>query len=323
MHHHHRRRPFIEGGERVRRELPLIEHPLLDVETDFALITMEPMVGTTPYVELVGEAPLPELRIESGSGTTRVHAIGIGSGFEERLRRGRFWEGSFWERRRWRKHLQVQLVFHVPRNIRARIRPSAAYVHIERLEGCELDVHTPAGALYLEDVSGRLSLATEAGRIDGTGIAGTIAASTSAGAIRLELVNLDPGRHRVRTSMGAAIIELARDLPVQIDTRTAMGSARVEAPSTRGADAVLDVEAELGAIRVFSSNRPWVPSPPRRPATTDVREAGAGPYRTSEPTPTPTPSDDDEAMQQILNRVADGSLSPTDARELLRSMGWG
>jgi hypothetical protein len=313
--HHHRRRPPIEGGERMRRDLPLAEHPFLDLETDFALVLVGPTTGA-PHVELVGEAPLPELVVEGENGTTRIRASGMGRGFDERLRRGRFWEGSFWDRRRWKKHFQVQLVMHVPKDLRARFRPSAAYVHVERLSGCELDIHADAGALALEDVSGRLVLATEAGRIDGTGLSGSISASTSAGAIRLEILDLEPGRHKVRTSMGAAIIELARGLPVQIDTRTAMGSSRVDAVSTRGASAVLDIEAELGAIRVMASRHEWAQPLETRSASAP---GGRTPYRSPAGTPS---SPDDEAVEKILARVADGSLSPGDARELLHSMGW-
>ena len=322
-HHHRRRRPPVEGGERLRRDLPLAEHPLLDLESDFALIWVEPTDGT-PYIELVGEAPLPELTVEGVGGTTRVRASGLGLTDHgdrggERLRRGGFWEGSFWERRRWKKHFQVQLVVHVPADVRARIRPAAAFVHVERLRGCQLDIHADAGALVLEDVSGRLILETEAGRIDGTGLSGSITASTGAGAIRLEIAHLDPGRHHVRTNMGAAIIEVAKNLPVQIDTRTAMGSSRVNAVSTRGANAVLDVEAELGAIRVHTSRHTWVAPPIAASPPSPASASSDSPYRSPR---APGSSTDDDTLDQILTRVAEGSLSKTDARELLRSMGW-
>jgi hypothetical protein len=307
---HRLRRPPMEGGERIRRDLPLAEHPLLDLESDFALVSVSP-TSEAPYVELVGEAPLPDLVVEGANGTTRVRASRMGGGLDERFRHGRFWEGRFWDRPRWRKHLHVQLVVHVPPNVRAHIRPSAGYIHVEQLAGCQLDIHADAGAIALEDVSGRLTLTTDAGRIDGSGLRGSITASTTAGAIRLELVDLEPGRHKVRTSMGAALIELARGLPVQIETRTAMGSVRVDAPSTRGAAAILDVEAELGAIRVGTSRRAWV-APPMS-SETDAQTI----YRTNG-----SPTNDDEAVERILARVADGSLSAHDARELLRSMGW-
>jgi hypothetical protein len=307
--HHHRRRPPFGGGERVRRDLPLAEHPLLDLESDFAFVSVSPTTET-PYVELVGDTPLPELFVEASGGTTRVRTSGMAQGLEH-LSRGRFWEGSFWDRRRLQKHFHVQLVVHVPADVRAQIRPSAAYIHVERLTGCQLDIHADAGAIVLEHVSGHLVLGTDAGRIDGTGLAGSISASTSAGAIRIEIADLDPGRHKIRTSMGAAIVEVARGLPVQIDTRTAMGSSRVDAVSTRGASAVLDVEAELGAIRVLTSRREWV-------ATRSAVNTGS-PYRSAN---APSAPADDEAMEKILARVADGTLSPQDARELLRSMGW-
>lgn len=311
MHPHHIRRP-IEGGERVKRALPLDEHPRLDLATDFAVLFVLPLekASDKPFVELVGEElPMPDLDVRAENGTTRVRVEGMGRVLDERLRRGRIWEGRFWEKLRWKKHFHTQLIVHVPsRGLRARIRPSAAYVQVSDLQDCDLDIHADAGALVIENVSGNLVLGTEAGRIDGLGLSGSITTTTSAGAVRLELLSLDPGRHRVRTNMGAAIIEVARGLPVQIETRTSMGSSRVDAVSTRGADAILDIEADLGAIRVMESRREWSRRSPR-----------VTPYRSSE---RPQDAADDEGLQKILARVADGSLSPGDAKELLRSMGW-
>jgi hypothetical protein len=289
FHHHH------FGGDAVRHELPLGEHPRLEVESDFTLICLTPIkAGERPFVEIVGRAPLPTPTITGEGGTTRVGIDVIGHTFEDL---------GFWDRRRWKKQFGAKVVFHVPENVQARIRPAAAAVHIEGLTGCDLDIQATAGAIFLERVAGKLALGTEAGRIDGVGISGSIQASTTAGAIRLELLALAPGRHKVHTSMGAAVIELARGMPVQIDTRTTMGSSRVEATSTRGASSVLEVEADLGAIRVFSSRQAWV-APAPAPATSPYRDAP------------------DDTMERILARVADGSLSPRDARELLRSMGW-
>ena len=284
------------------------------LESDFAFVSISPTIGV-PYVELVGDAPLPELVVEGDSGTTRVRAFGAGSGFDEKLRRGRFWEGSFWDRRRWR-----QVIMHVPAGLRARIRPSAASTFHVRAALRLRARHPRKRRCARPRRRVRASvLATEAGRIDGTGLRGSITASTSAGAIRLDIVDLDPGRHKVRTSMGAAIVEVARGLPVQIDTRTVMGSARVDAVSTRGAGAVLEVEAELGrdpcpdvATRIGRAAQP--------PASRAVELAAYGPNRA--PAAEPLLAQDDDVVEKILARVADGSLSANAARELLRSMGW-
>jgi hypothetical protein len=319
-HRHHRHRGHaIRGDARVRHKLPLEGRPWIELETEFAAIEMRPIApGEEPYVEVVGDEPLPELHItvdeSGGDRVVRLRGDGMGLGVGDTGSQARLWEGRFWERLRWKRHFQLQLVFCVPPDVRARLRPAAAYVHIENLVDCELDIHADAGAVVLDDVSGRLQLKTDAGRIEGSGLAGSIGVTTTAGAIQLEIVALDPGRHNIRTKMGAAVIQLARGLPVQIDTRTAMGSSRVAAVSTRGADAILDVEADLGAVRIFEARRGWAP----RPQQGHPR----GPYRSPAAPEPPSPNVHAD-IEAILARVADGSLTPAAARDLLRELGWG
>jgi hypothetical protein len=90
----------------------------------------------------------------------------------------------------------------------------------------------------------------------------------------------------------------------------------VKFPSTRGAAAVLHLEAEVGAVKVRESGRTWVPR-------ASEGEGSHGPYRTpaAEVVVAPAEGSDDEQLEAILARVADGSLSPTDASSLLRALG--
>ena len=177
------------------------------------------------------------------------------------------------------------------------------------LSGCDLSIETDAGAVSVEDVSGRISLATQAGRIDALRISGAIDIATSAGAVNAEILSLTAGTHRIRTSVGAVRIELAKGLPVRIAARTTMGSTRVDFPVQEDALAVLDIEADLGAIRVSESSHRH-----------DASEVSAGPYRTPAQSDEPSPRDNEE-IESILARVADGELSPEAARELLRALG--
>ena len=263
----------------MKRELPLDEHPQLELETDFAMVFVLPALrGQKPFVEVVAEqAPLPNLEVSAGGGTTRVRVDGMGrismSGFGTAAY-GKVGSGRSSEPRR---TFSPKSSF-TSRSTYGAAPPVGCLRPLSHgLSNCDFEIRATAGALDLEDVAGKLALGTEAGRIDGRGLAGSISATTSAGAIRLELLSLDPGRHHIQTNMGAAIVELARGLPVQIETRTAMGSSRVNAVSTRGADAVLEIEADVGAIRVMQSRRDWTPRPTTpRPA----REAGT-PYRTA------------------------------------------
>jgi hypothetical protein len=305
-----------------RWPLPLHADATLDLASDFVFVTLVPVsTGEEPFLELVGphRQPLrhdsPDVVVRVEGSTTYVRVDGVSSLFDDHDRHRhvrpvpRWWEGAFWDKRRLHRKFRVQLIAHVPADVRARIHSAAARVVAERLSGCALSIEVDAGAVSLEDISGRLALRTQAGRVDGRGLRGSLDVTTSAGALRLEILSLDPGVHRVRTHMGAAYLEIARGMPVQIDTRTAMGSSRVEVKSTRGAPAVLDVEADLGAIRVGPSPSTWREPPPRsEPASI---------YRTNQASET-----EDAEIDAILAKVADGSLPVTDARELLRAMGW-
>ncbi|MCB9582476.1 MAG: hypothetical protein H6717_35900 [Polyangiaceae bacterium] len=300
--------------------LPLDEHPRLELDADFVHVHVVPVeAGQQPFVEVLGEM-CSSVDVSGGGGTTRVRLAHPGQNGtkEQSIFRpwwdGRFWDASFWEQR-WKEDRHGKLRLHVPRDGQLRILSNAGRVHVEHLWGCDLSVEAHAGRVTLDDVTGRLRLETQAGRIDGTGIGGTVDVSTSAGAVRLDIAFLAAGRHTIRTSMGAIRVALARGMPVHIDAKTSLGSARVDFPSLADADASLFLEADLGAIRVSPSNETFrgvvEPVPVAReqapaPAVDPYRSAGA-----------PT----DAELQKILARVADGSLSPQAARELLRAMG--
>jgi hypothetical protein len=300
-----------------RKALPLDAHPRLELDADFlhvAIVPVEP--GEAPFVEVLGEMA-STLDLSAGDGTTRVrlaHARPHG-GLERSTFRpwwdGRFWDASFWEQR-WKEDRHGKLRFHVPRDAQLRILSNAGRIHVERLWGCDLSVEAHAGRVTLDEVSGRLRLETQAGRIDGHGIGGTLDLTTSAGAVKLDVAFLAAGRHHIRTSMGAVRVALARGMPVHIDAKTSLGSARVDFPSLADADASLFVEADLGAIRVGPSDATWcgVVEPP----FAEPAPKGGDAYR-SPGAPT------DAELQKILGRVADGSLSPQAARELLRALG--
>src|SRR5262245_39324297 len=125
-HHHHHRHPWggFRGTMRARHALPLQPGSWLDLETDLAAVELVPVAaGEEPDVELIGDEPLPELTLtvdESGGGRiVRLRGGVLGPDLEERFVRSRVWEGRFWERLRWRKHFHLQLIFHVPRDVRA------------------------------------------------------------------------------------------------------------------------------------------------------------------------------------------------------------
>ncbi len=142
------------------------------------------------------------------------------------------------------------LRLHLPPNIRAQIRNELGVVKAERLEGCDLSITTSAGVIQLREIRGRMVLRAEAGQIRGIGLGGSFNVESSAGAVRLGIVALDPGTHRIHSSMGSVRLDLAAGLRVRIAPRTSMGSVRNRYPSSPDADAVLEAEAELGSVRI-------------------------------------------------------------------------
>jgi len=194
----------------ARWELPLAEHPTLEVTAEMATISLVPtLVGEKPFVEVLG-ADRITVNIRAEAGTTHVH-LEQDMGFFGFGRNGK-----------------ARTVLHVPSDVRAIIRTEAGRLRAERLHGCDLVLETEAGEIKLDDLHGKLRVVTEAGKIDGERLAGTFDVSTSAGAVYLEILALDAGKHRVATSLGAVKIDLARGLLVRIDARTTMGTARVQ-----------------------------------------------------------------------------------------------
>jgi hypothetical protein len=208
----------------------------------------------------------------------------------------------------------ARIVALVPENVVARLTTSAGRLSVSRLRGAALEIHTDAGSVELDDVSGRMRLTTSAGRIEGRGLSGAIDATTDAGSIQLEIAHLDAGRHEITTSVGSVRLELARGLPALIHARATMGSAKVDVRSTPGAAAVLEVSADLGSVRVRESSRTYEGAVPPIVAPPPVE---AGPFRTMD-RPAPLPK---ETLDRILARVASGELSPESASQLLRALG--
>jgi hypothetical protein len=285
-----------EGDDTTARwELPLDEHPALEVTAEMAQIALVPtLVGEKAFVEVFNPDKVT-VHVRTSPGITHVH-------LEQDV--GFFGFGRS----------KAHIVLHVPANVRASVRTEAGRLRAERLHGCQLVLETEAGEVLLDDVQGSMRVVTEAGKIVGEKLGGALDFATSAGAIFLEILALDPGKHRVVTSVGAVKLELARGLLVRIDARTTMGTSRVQFPSHREAPAILEVDAEIGAIKVRESTRLGI--------ALDAHEGV--PYRSARAAaPIDVAAHDDTQLEAILRRVADGSLSPKDAGSLLRALGHG
>ncbi|CAN5299045.1 hypothetical protein BH09MYX1_BH09MYX1_62490 [soil metagenome] len=292
-------------AEETHVRLPLDEHPLLDVTADFAHLTLVPIApGERPYAEVRSKWK-NRVRVRGENGTTVVR---IG---------GEDWGLGMWSGK-------DRVILHVPKDVRARVTTAAGRLFVERLDGCDLEITNDAGTIEMDDVGGALRIVTEAGKIDGQNLRGRFDISSQAGAVRLDITGFEPGEHRVRAEVGAVKIELARGLSVRVDARATMGAVKVDCPNVADADAVLLVETEVGAIKVRSSDQ--AARTPR--AVPHWDHASQGPYRSSAhetsadaaaPKATPA-SESDEELERILAKVADGSLAPGSAAELLRAL---
>jgi hypothetical protein len=293
--------------------LPFADTPTLELKADASAVTLVPVApGEQPRVEAHGRgADRLDLRVERQGDTVRVEI--------EPFRHFTWWGG--WDTR---------FVVHVPATIRAKVETSAGSIDARSLDGCDLDVKANAGRVSLDRVRGRLRLAADAGSITGRELAGRVWADTQAGSIRLELVGLDPGEHRVHASMGSIRVELARGLEVKVDSRASMGSSRVRYPIYPNAAAVLQLETEMGSIRVFEgsdrASSEWTTPAANVDVRTDVPDPPTAPPPPSPPPPPPAPSSPappaaDAELERILKLVESGELSARDADDLLAALG--
>jgi hypothetical protein len=275
-------------------ELPFEQHPELELRTEFgnlALLPVEP--GQRPRLELSrGSADDIDVHVEAEHGVVRV-ALDPVRGFK--------WFGG-WE---------CRVALYVPRDVRAAIETHAGSVSVRGLDACDLAIKANAGKIDLVDVYGRFRLAADAGGISGRGLGGAFEIETHAGSVRLEILDLQPGQHRIRATMGSVRLDLARGMDVCIETRTALGSVRNSYPVRADAPTRLVLETEMGSVRVDEAGtyRP-TRRPPAQWATDSERATVA-----------PKPPREDPELERILKMVEAGELSALDADELLRAMG--
>jgi hypothetical protein len=279
------------------RELPFDQPAVLEMQTEFgslALLPVEP--GHTPRLELArGSVDNIDVRIEKLGGVVRV-SIDPMQAFR--------WFGG-----------ESRVALYLPRDVRASVQSNAGSISVRGLEGCELGIKANAGKIDLVDVYGLLHLGADAGTITGRGLGGFFDVETHAGSVRLEILDLQPGEHRIRATMGSVRLELARGIDVCIETRTAMGSIRNNYPVRLDAPARLLLATEMGSVRVEEAS---VVRPARRPtiASGEASEGGAQPTRDTSEAPR-----EDPELERILKMVEAGELSARDADELLRAMG--
>jgi len=281
-------------------ELPFGEPAELELQTEWGNLALVPVEA--------GQAPRLELSPESAD-TIAVHVDKQGDAVRVSLdpQRSFKWFGGGWE---------CRATLYVPRNVRAHLQSNAGSVSVRDLEGCELGIKVNAGKIDLVNVYGLIHLSADAGSVNGRDVGGYFDVETQAGSVRLDVVDLQPGEHRVRATTGSVRLELARGMDVCIEAHTSLGSVRNRYPSRPAAATRLLLSTEMGSVRVDegssfrAARRPTVPSAPLPPTPpTDPPGQPSAPLR------------EDHELDRILKMVEAGELSAQDADELLRAMG--
>jgi hypothetical protein len=274
-------------------ELPFGQPAELELHTEFGSLTLVPVEpDQTPRLELSrGSTDHIEVHVEKVGDTVRV-ALDPYRSFK--------WFGGY----------ECRATLYVPRDVHAHVQTNAGSVTVEDLVHCELGIKANAGKIELRNVQGLMHLSADAGSVTGRHVGGYFNVETQAGSVRLEIMDLQPGEHRVRATTGSVGLILVPGMDVCVEAHTSLGSVRNRYPSRASAPAKLVLSTEIGSVRVDEgkSREAWRPTPPPVP-----------PVRPEPPVVKP-PREDPE-MDRILKMVEAGELSAQDADELLRAMG--
>lgn len=202
----------------------------------------------------------------------------------------------------------ARMTLFLPAKVRGRVAIGAGNIRIlGELECEELAFETGAGSIHAQRVRGRMRFDTGAGSIQIEDLEGAVVARTNAGSIRVRVRHLDPGTHTVHSEAGSVRVDVAQGLPVHVIPQVAFGHVKVEIREVPDAAAHLEVGSSAGAVAV----RPW-------PGMKASAHVDFGPYRTSSlQTVKKQPSGE---LERILEMVADGTLTPDQAGELIAAL---
>jgi len=295
--------------------LELGEVPVLDIQADALRVELGPVEpGGQPRVEI-------ESRGNGSTGLSRVEVTKDADTETVRVRVRTPWAELPFAG----EDVVRRIRLYVPQHVRARLHSSMGRISVQELAGCDLDISTSAGTVELDRVRGRLSVSVDSGSVRGEHLGGTFNVRSQAGSVRLGIDALDPGTHLVRTSMGAVKVELAKGLAVRVETSTTLGSARSNYPNTPNADTVLRLEAELGSVKLREGGSPedvrhgdW---PDWRRFWRDVVGTVAEQLDVPPPQPPQAKKVSDAELREVLDLVAQGKITASDAERLIRAMG--
>lgn len=270
------------------RELSFGERPRLDFRGDLVAVRVRPLLQgdkARVQVEHVEDAGGVELDISQRGDWLLVtvrHRDALRSLVRQRLRR------------RW----MIGCLLELPAGVEARIETEAGAVDLQQLTG-DFELRSDAGQIRVSDVEGNLRLQTNAGRIECRRFRGWIEATTDAGAISLAAEALAPGTHRLRAAVGKVDVQLPSGADVRVETRSSIGRVRNDFTAADGAQALLRVETEVGAIAIRTA--------------AVVRGADGATQHASE-------SERQAEVLRILQQVADHVVSAEEANRRIAAL---
>jgi hypothetical protein len=122
---------------------------------------------------------------------------------------------------------------------------------IEVPSSVDVRVHSSAGAVRAEGLSGQVDLSTSAGSVRATSLSSSVVrATSSAGSVRVELVS-EPQQVTASSSAGSVTVLLPQgSATYRVSAHTSAGSESVDVRTDPASDRVIDVHSSAGSVRV-------------------------------------------------------------------------
>ncbi|MGN6300690.1 MAG: DUF4097 family beta strand repeat-containing protein [Angustibacter sp.] len=124
-------------------------------------------------------------------------------------------------------------------------------VRIDVPSGVDVRVHSSAGAVRADGLSGALDLSTSAGSVRATNLTSSdVRASSSAGSVTVELAS-EPSRVTASSSAGSVTVLVPQGTAsYRVSAKTSAGSENVDVRTDPASDRVIDVHSSAGSVRV-------------------------------------------------------------------------
>jgi hypothetical protein len=194
----------------------------------------------------------PVALMGTGAGPVRVERamrwLGARPVTAEEVRGGVLRIQSLRQQRAW-PHGEVGYRVQLPVAASVRVRTGAGEIAVQGIDG-EVELEAKVGRLVLAELSGDLRASSQAGTIDGTGLAcQRVELSSNAGSITLAFVR-PPQSVEVRT--GAGIVELVvPEERYRIQASSSAGRVEVTLPSDPTAERRLEAHSNAGAVAIL------------------------------------------------------------------------